>query len=63
MTRSAENRLSGTVGASGGASARAFAGTLELIRMLEALVPVEGHAAEPYPTGPQDDISANRGCD
>ena len=39
VSRSADNRLSGTVQMTGGSDARAFSGTLELMRVFEELVP------------------------
>lgn len=45
VSRSADNRLSGTVEMTGGSDARAFSGTLELMRVFEELVPaaIEEH--------------------
>jgi hypothetical protein len=39
VTRGEDNRLSGTVRTDTGAEARAFSGTLELMRVFEELVP------------------------
>lgn len=51
ITRSADNRLSGTVRATSGPDVRDFSGTLELMRAFEELVPVGPDASEPESPG------------
>ncbi len=46
VSRSADNRLSGTVRATSQDDARPFSGTLELMRVFEELVPVAACAAD-----------------
>jgi hypothetical protein len=46
VSRSADNRLSGTVSVTDGRESRAFSGTLELMRAFEELVPVAPSASE-----------------
>jgi hypothetical protein len=62
VTRGEGKRLSGTVRLAGGGDARAFSGTLELMRVFEDLVP-EGrgadtvdaaHTSEYHPASPGD---------
>ena len=45
VTRSDDNRLNGTVRLSSESGDRPFSGTLELMRVFEELVPIEGVAA------------------
>ncbi|MGI8715168.1 MAG: hypothetical protein ACR2NR_18690 [Solirubrobacteraceae bacterium] len=52
VARSQDNRLSGTVSLTPAADPRGFSGTLELMRVLEDLVPCDG-AAEPARPGPR----------
>lgn len=51
VARSGDNRLSGTVSLMPDADPRGFSGTLELMRVLEDLVPCDGGAepARPRP--------------
>lgn len=46
ITRSADDRLSGSVGLAGGGEAREFSGILELMRVFEELVPIAPGADE-----------------
>jgi len=46
VTRSDDNRLSGTVSLASESGERPFSGTLELMRVFEELVPTEGAGAE-----------------
>jgi hypothetical protein len=46
VSRSADNRLSGTVRVTDGPESRAFSGTLELMRAFEELVPVAANGTE-----------------
>lgn len=46
VTRSGDNRLSGTVRRVEGRNARDFSGTLELMRAFEELVPISGEPGD-----------------
>jgi hypothetical protein len=46
VSRGEDNRLSGTVSTTDEAEVRSFSGTLELMRVFEELVPVEGVPAD-----------------
>ena len=51
VSRSAENRLSGTVRLREGSEVHHFSGTLELMRVFEDLVPLAPEPAPHPPTG------------
>jgi hypothetical protein len=51
VSRSAENRLSGTVRAGGDSELHHFSGTLELMRVFEDLVPFVPEAGLPLSSG------------
>ena len=53
VSRSDDNRLSGTVRSGEEPDGRPFSGTLELMRVFEELVPAEGDVAEPPERGDQ----------
>jgi hypothetical protein len=55
VTRSADNRLSGTVRTISGSETRGFFGTLELMRVFEELVPASDNAAQPAAPGGDSD--------
>ncbi len=61
VSRSADNRLSGTVRAAKGGDARPFSGTLELMRVFEELVPVQAHAADSRSPGAEGHIPTRTG--
>jgi hypothetical protein len=46
VSRGEDNRLSGTVATTDDVEVRSFSGTLELMRVFEELVPVEGETVE-----------------
>jgi hypothetical protein len=51
VTRSADDRLSGTVHAISGSEIHRFSGTLELMRVFEELVPAADDALQPAEPG------------
>jgi hypothetical protein len=51
VSRSEDNRLSGTVRLGDAAEAHGFSGTLDLMRVFEELVPADPEAAAANPTG------------
>lgn len=54
VSRSVDNRLSGTVRSRHAAKALGFSGTLELMRVFEELVPVDRSASRVKPAGGGD---------
>lgn len=55
VTRSAANRLSGTVRTVSGSETRRFSGTLELMRVFEELVPASDDALQSAEAGGDPD--------
>lgn len=62
VSRSADNRLSGTVRREGGHDVRDFSGTLELMRVFEELVPIGAGASESVRAQPGNLPAADPGA-